>query len=167
MGAVVMRLGAPGTVAQQMREFQTNSARGLGSYVYSFKEWQVLSGNIRMYTRNKNTLHVWCIDYCSLSTSKSYYSTQHLIKHSIVCIATLRITKNQGKWFRNESRWNRNNNPTQRLMISNKHGLNVIHYISHPIMADICRNTQFIKGAKMLEALVVFPNDLSLASVWN
>jgi len=63
---------------------------------------------------NRNTLHVWCIDYCSLSTSKSYYSTQHLIQYSIVCIATLRRTKESGKWFKNETSKNRNHNPTKR-----------------------------------------------------
>jgi len=51
----------------------------LGSYGYSFEGLQALSKILQMYMSNMNTLHVWCIDYCSLSTSKSYYSTQHLI----------------------------------------------------------------------------------------
>jgi len=66
-----------------------------------------------MYKRNQNTLHVWCIDYCSLSTSKSYYNTQHLIQHSTVCIATLIRTKDNDEWFKHESRWTRNNNPAK------------------------------------------------------
>jgi len=58
MGAVVKSLGAPGTVAQPMRESHTNSERCLGSYGYSFGGLQVLSEILRMYTSNKNTLHV-------------------------------------------------------------------------------------------------------------
>ena len=67
-----------------------------------------------MYTSNKNTLHVWCIDYCSWSTSKSYYSTQHLIQHSTVWFATLRRTKETDEWFKNGSRWTRNNDRAKR-----------------------------------------------------
>jgi hypothetical protein len=64
-----------------------------------------------MYMSNKNTVHVWCIDYCTLSTSKSCYRTQHLIHHSIVCIAT--IEENQIQWWviQNEIRKNQNSNP--------------------------------------------------------
>ena len=69
---------------------------------------------LTLYTSDKNIFHVWCIDYCSLSPSKSYYSTQHLIQHSIVCIATLRKTKKNGEWFKSESRYHWNNNPTKR-----------------------------------------------------
>jgi len=58
MGAVVIRLGAPGTVAQPMPESQTKPERGLGSYGYSFEELQGLSEILRIYTSNKNTLHV-------------------------------------------------------------------------------------------------------------
>jgi len=97
MGVAVINLGAPAIVAQTMRESQTISERCLGSYGYSFGGLQGLSDISRVYTSNKNTLHVRCIDYCSLSTSTSYYSTQHLIHHSIVCIATLRRTKEQRK----------------------------------------------------------------------
>jgi len=45
-----------------------------------------------------------------------------------------------------------------------EHSLNVIHQLSNLIRADKCRNTQFIHGAKKLEALLVFPNDSGLAS---
>jgi len=71
-------------------------------------------GFSRYTPSNKNTLHIWCIDYCSLSTSKSYYHTQYLIQHCIVCIATLRRTKQNGEWFKNKGRWNWNNNLTKR-----------------------------------------------------
>jgi len=37
MGAVVISLGAPGTVAQPMQESHNNSERCLGSYGYSFE----------------------------------------------------------------------------------------------------------------------------------
>jgi len=63
---------------------------------------------------NKNTLQVRCIDYCSLSTSKSYYSTQHLIQHSDFCIATLRRTTEHREWLKNTSRANWNNNLTKQ-----------------------------------------------------
>jgi hypothetical protein len=37
MGAVVICLGAPGTVAQRMRESQTDPKRCLGPYGYSLE----------------------------------------------------------------------------------------------------------------------------------
>jgi len=52
-------------------------------------------------------------------------------------------------------------------MISIEHRLNVIDWSCHLIRADKCRNTQFISGAKKLEALVVFPNDSSQAGGWD
>jgi len=79
------------------------------------------SKDLRHYLRfslctlsDKNTLHVRCIDYCSLSTSKSYYTTQHLIQHSIVCITILMWTKENCEWFNNKSSKSRNNNPTMQ-----------------------------------------------------
>jgi len=45
----VISLGAPGTVAQSMRESQTNSERCLGSYGYSFEALQALSEMLLMY----------------------------------------------------------------------------------------------------------------------
>jgi hypothetical protein len=62
---------------------------------------------------NKNTLQVWCIDYCSSSTSKSYYSTQHSIQHSSICVATLRRTTEYTKWLTLQSRSDRNNKLTK------------------------------------------------------
>jgi hypothetical protein len=45
-----------------------------------------------------------------------------------------------------------------------EHSLNVIQQNSHLIRADKHRNTEFIHGAKKLEALLVFPHDSGLAS---
>ena len=49
MGVVVISLGAPETVAQPMRESQTNSERCLGSYGYSFERLQALSEILLLY----------------------------------------------------------------------------------------------------------------------
>jgi hypothetical protein len=49
-------------------------------------------------------------------------------------------------------------------MISIKHSLNVIHYISQLIRPEKCKNTQFINSAKKLEAVPVFLNDWDVAS---
>jgi hypothetical protein len=49
LGAVVISLGAPGTVAQPMQESQTNSERCLGPYGYSLEGLQVVSENLLMY----------------------------------------------------------------------------------------------------------------------
>jgi len=46
-------LGAPGSVAEQMRESQANSERCPGCYEYSFGGLQVLSWTLRMYTCNQ------------------------------------------------------------------------------------------------------------------
>jgi len=51
-------------------------------------------------------------------------------------------------------------------MISIKRSLNVIHEISHLVRANEPRNTQFINGAKKMEAHHVFPNDSSLGCGW-
>jgi len=114
IGAVVIGLGAPATVTQPMRDCRTISERCLGPYWCSLKRRQELSEILWMYMSNKNTPHIWCIDYCSLSTSKLYYGTQHLIQHSDVCIATLRRTKDNSESLKNGSRYNWRNNPTKR-----------------------------------------------------
>jgi hypothetical protein len=49
MGVVLISLGAPGTVAQPMRESQTNSERCLGPDGYSLEGLQVVSEILRMY----------------------------------------------------------------------------------------------------------------------
>jgi hypothetical protein len=51
---------------------------GRKCFLLMFEGLQALSDILGMYTSYKNTLYVWCIGYCSLSPSKSYYSTQHL-----------------------------------------------------------------------------------------
>jgi len=52
-------------------------------------------------------------------------------------------------------------------MISNEHGVDVIRYSSLSIRADESRNTQFIKGAKKLQALLVFADDSYMVSGSN
>jgi hypothetical protein len=49
-------------------------------------------------------------------------------------------------------------------MILMKHGVNVIHSISHLIRSDESRHTQFLNGTKKLEALPVFAEYFYLAS---
>jgi len=51
MGAIVKSLRAPGTVAQQMREFESNTERCLGSYGYSLEGLQALSEILLMYPK--------------------------------------------------------------------------------------------------------------------
>jgi len=58
MVAVVISLGAPGSVTQPIWESQTNSERSLSSYGYLFEGLQILSEILGMYTNNKNTFHV-------------------------------------------------------------------------------------------------------------
>jgi len=45
----VISLGSPGTVAQPMRESQTNSERCLGTHGYSLEGLQALSEILWMY----------------------------------------------------------------------------------------------------------------------
>jgi len=49
MGAVVISLGAPGTVAQPMQESQTNAERCLGSDGYSLEGLHALSEILLVY----------------------------------------------------------------------------------------------------------------------
>jgi len=49
-------------------------------------------------------------------------------------------------------------------MISIEHSGTGIENIGHLVKADEFRNTQFINGVKILEVLLVFADDLHLAS---
>jgi len=52
-------------------------------------------------------------------------------------------------------------------LISIEYDVNYIYYISHLSRGDEHRNTQFINGAKKMEALLVFADNVSLLSGRN
>jgi len=143
------------------------TVRDAGFLWISIGRLQALSEILRMYMSNQNTLHSWCIDYCSLSTSKSYYGMQHLI--NILLCASL----HWGEPKKTAGDSTMNVGETEPItwisdrMICIKHSLNVIQFISNLIRAENRRNTQFINGAKELEALLVFPNESGVVSGLN
>ena len=73
-------------------------------------------------------------------------------------------TKEKGERFLHRHRYTETIIQLSDWKISIKHGVDVIHSISHPIRANESRNTQFINGAKKLEVLLVFADYSFLAS---
>jgi hypothetical protein len=76
----------------------------------------------------------------------------------------MKETKENGKKFKHKPRYTETITQLSDQKVSIKHGVDVIHSISHLIRTNICRYTQFINGAMMLEALLVFADNLFLAS---
>jgi ABC-type uncharacterized transport system ATPase subunit len=76
----------------------------------------------------------------------------------------IKETKEKGERFKYKRRYTETITQLSDRKISIKHGVNVIHSISHLIRANESRNTQFINGAKKLEALLVFADYSFLAS---
>jgi len=76
----------------------------------------------------------------------------------------IKETKEKGKRFKSKPRYTETISQLSYRKISIKHGIDVIHSISHLIRANKCRNTQFINGIKKLKALLVFADYSFLAS---
>jgi len=76
----------------------------------------------------------------------------------------IKETKEKGERLKHKPRYTDTITQLSDRKISIKHGIDVIHSISHLIRANECRNTQFITAAKKLEALLVFADYLFLAS---
>jgi len=76
----------------------------------------------------------------------------------------IKETKEIGERFKHKRRYTKPITQLSDRKISIKHGVDVIHSISHPIRANEIRNTQFINGAKKQEALLVFADYSFLAS---
>jgi len=72
--------------------------------------------------------------------------------------------KEKGARFKHKPRYTKTIIQLSDRKISIKHDVDVIHFISHLISANESRNTQFINGAKKLEALLVFADYLFLVS---
>jgi len=72
--------------------------------------------------------------------------------------------KEKGERFKHKPRYTETITQLSDRKISIKHGVDVIHCISHLIRANERRNTQFINGAKKLEVLLVFADYAFLAS---
>jgi hypothetical protein len=69
-----------------------------------------------------------------------------------------------GERFKHKRRWTERITQLSDCDISITHGVNVIHFLSHLIRANEGRNTQFINGAKKLEALLKLADSLFLVS---
>jgi len=76
----------------------------------------------------------------------------------------IKETKEKRERFKHKRRYTKTITQLSDRKILIKHGADVIHSISHFIRANESRNTQFINGAKKLEALLVFADYLLLAS---
>jgi len=75
--------------------------------------------------------------------------------------------KESGERFKHIPRYTETITQISDRKISIKHCVHVIHSISHLIRANESRTTQFINGAKKLEALFVFADHSFLPSGWN
>jgi len=76
----------------------------------------------------------------------------------------IKETKEKGERLKHKPRYTKTITQLSDRKISIKHGVDVIHSISHLIRANKSRNTQFINSAKKLEALLVFADYSFLAS---
>jgi len=76
----------------------------------------------------------------------------------------IKETKETGERFKHKSRYTETITELSNQSIIIKHAVDVIHSISHLIRANESRNTQFIHGAKRLEALLVFADYVLLGS---
>jgi len=76
----------------------------------------------------------------------------------------IKETKEKDERFKHKPRYTETITQPNDRKISIKHGVNVIHSISHLIRANESRNTQFINSAKKLEALLGFADYSFLAS---
>jgi hypothetical protein len=76
----------------------------------------------------------------------------------------IKETIEKGKRFKHKRRYTKTITQLTDRKISFKHGVDVIHSISHLIRANTSRNPQFINGAKKLEALLVFADYSFLVS---
>jgi hypothetical protein len=79
----------------------------------------------------------------------------------------IKETKAKGERFKHKPRYPETITKLSDCKISIKHGVNVIHSISHLIRANECRKIKFINGATKLEVLLVFPDYSFLASGLN
>jgi len=73
-------------------------------------------------------------------------------------------TKETGERLKHKCRYTETITQLSDLKVSLKHGVDVIHSISHHIRANQSRNTQFINHAKKLEALPLFADYSFLVS---
>jgi len=76
----------------------------------------------------------------------------------------IKETKEEGERFKLKPMYTKTITQLSDRKISMKHGVDVIHFIPHLITANEYRNTQFINGAKKLEALLLFADYSFLAS---
>ena len=91
-----------------------------------------------------------------------------IIFFNIQFLASLHYgTQQHGKRFKYQRRYTETISGLSDQLISNKHGVNVIHSISHFIRSDESRNTKFIQRANQLEALLVFDDYSYRMSGWN
>jgi ABC-type uncharacterized transport system ATPase subunit len=105
-----------------------------------------------------NVMHGLLLIITSESYQPSSCSTLYFVPHYI------QETKEKGERLKLTRRYTETITQQSDRKISIKHGVNVIHSISHLIRANESRNTQFINGANKLEALLVFADYLFLAS---
>ena len=76
----------------------------------------------------------------------------------------IKETKKEGERFKHKPRYTETITQSSDEKISIKHGVDVIHSISHLIRPNESRNTQFINSAKKLEVLLEFADYSFLAS---
>jgi len=76
----------------------------------------------------------------------------------------IKETKEPGETFKYKTQYTESITQVSHREVSIKHAVGVIQSISHLIRANESRNTEFINGAKKLEALLLFADYLFLVS---
>jgi hypothetical protein len=107
---------------------------------------------------------IWWMDYCSISLL--HHTSYGHLQHCILSLSTLRNErKKQVITSSMEGYQTRTRQSDWKVSI--KHGVNVIHSITHLIRSDESRNNKFINGARTPEAFLVWAQYSYLASGWN
>jgi hypothetical protein len=167
MGAVMKSLEAPGTVAQPMRESQTNPER-------YWVHMDIHSTDCRRYLRFSR-----CTRAIRIPSKYDAWIIVHyqLLNHSVVRSIPLtfyclhRYNKEEPKKMASD--WKSEVGKTVTITrLSDWNDINRTWSQCHPLnfpshQGEQSRNTLFINGANQLEVILVFPNDSGLACWWN
>jgi len=157
--------GAPGSITKPTRASQTHSDPCLGSYGVWFRGLQTIWHTLDVAEQS-----------ISLNSNYNGWITIHYHFWIILAIIFFNIqffaSQLEGNDEKRESlkhisRYTETITRLSDSMVSIAHTINVTQYFFNLIWADETRNRNFINGAKMLQAPLVFAGNSYLVGGWN
>lgn len=128
--------------------------------------WYYIKLSTCLWTNDYTPWWIWSMDYCLLSTSELYYSSQHDLPLCIIYGYIMTLDKMVTNllilcWCTNQiilpCNW----------IKSIDYCVNLIHYVFYVIRANNSRNQQSIFCAQQLETWNILADNSHLAMVWN